>query len=302
MARWNETKEFSAGFYRLMFLYRVYRLFGRKALQIAVLPVMLTGFAFMRGARRASFQYFTRLYAFTGDPAHKPTLSNIFKHIYSFTDALLDKMAAWNGDITYNDMDFKTPDERQKFQDCLNRGQGVFFMCSHLGNAEILRALNLKPDAPFKVNAFMEVSQTEGFNSFINHINPHASINLYSTKNIGIDTACIIKDKTDLGEIVVMAGDRVPAFNSGGTIPMEFLGAAANFPTGAFRFAKALECEVFFLVICKNKKRYDVHIKAFNIPKGRKAYLAMMQDYVNWLQDLTLLYPYQWYNFFRYWE
>jgi len=100
---------------------------------------------------------------------------------------------------------------------------------------------------------------------------------------------------------VVMAADRLSILNTKDNVTKIFLGKPAQFPTGAFRFMRSMDCDFCFLSICNNSKnKYDVFLEFYDADQAKKID-AVIDNYVTWLQTTTLQYPYQWYNFHQFW-
>lgn len=302
MAHWTENQELPTGYWRLWLLLKIYKIFGRNILKIALFPVVTFAYFFMTTARKASKEYFDQLYQYTKDEKYYPGLRNTFKHLFSFAETLLDRVAAWNGDIKNQALMYEDPAAVEEFIKTYQEKRGIFILSSHLGNIEILRALALDEFDNTVVNAFMDINQTKGFNSFIEKTNPKSKLNLYPISEIGMQTAFMAKDKLDAGEMFVMAADRVPAGNQKYRVKKEFLGKKAAFPLGAFKFAKMMEVDICFLAICyAEDKKYHVYLQYHKFPPALKL-SEFMDIYVSWLEKLTLLYPYQWYNFYNFWN
>lgn len=302
MAKWTQDTEFGAGSLRLRILFGIYRLLGAKFLTAAILPIVLAAFLFRKSARSASLGYFARLYAFSGRPELKPSLLNSFRHMYSFAASIIDKVGAWAGDITERDVEYCKKEAQQRIFENLRAGKGVFTLCSHLGNIELLRAMASSREEKIVVNAFVETARSKELNAFIARMNPNAALNLLPVKEIGIETASLIKAKLEGGELVVMAADREAALNEKSGASLNFIGASALFPKGAFRFLKLMECDFCFAFICRNGKGgYDVHTDFFEAALAQKPD-EVMRDFVLRLEELVLQYPYQWYNFYDFWQ
>ncbi|GHU01336.1 hypothetical protein FACS1894186_3850 [Alphaproteobacteria bacterium] len=265
----------------LRFMAALYRLCGRRALKVAALPVVAVAYLRMGEARRASAAYFRQSGA-------RP---RTFAHIRAFADSLVDKLAAWHGDIGPDLLDFRDPDVG-RFAAHLGSGRGAFVLCSHLGNIDILRAL---AGSRTRCNAFMDTALTEGFNRFVSDLNPNANLGLYSTRNLDLGVVLALKERLEAGELAVMAADRVSAGKAAERLP--FLGKPAPFPTGAFRFAKALGAPVAFLAVVPEGGRFAVHGRFFEAAPA-----DMAAQYVAWLEGLVRAHPLQWFNFHDFWE
>ncbi|MCL1892770.1 MAG: hypothetical protein FWG02_00860 [Holophagaceae bacterium] len=302
MAKWAQYKEFGAGAFRLYLLLGIYRFFGKRVLKVLIFPIVFTAFIFMKNARRASWDYFARLYSFSNNPELKPSFIKTFRHLYSFAISLIDKIGAWIGDITETEVVYKDEQAVNRFFESLKARKGVFILCSHLGNIELLRAMATSRKEKIVVNGFIEAERTQDFNAFIAKMNPDSALNLIPIKDIGIDTASHIKTKLEEGEVVVMAADREPSMNEKGSALLPFLGGSAFFPKGAFRFLKVMKCDFCFVFICRNETgKYDVHVDYHSAEMARNPD-EVMKKFVVYLEKLVLKYPYQWYNFYTFWH
>jgi predicted LPLAT superfamily acyltransferase len=302
MAKWMQDAEFGVGSFRLRLLLRIYCFLGANFLKAAILPIVFAAFLFRKNARSASLGYFARLYAFSRRPDLKPSLQNSFRHLYSFAASLVDKIGAWTGDITERDVEYCNKEAQRRIFENLRVGKGIFALCSHLGNMELLRAMASSREEKIVVNVFVEKAQSKEFNAFIARINPDANLNLLPVNEIGIETASLVKAKLEGGEIVVMAADREATLNEKSGTSLGFLGAKALFPKGAFRFLKLMECDFCFVFTCRNGKGgYDMHTDFFEAAEARKPE-EVMRAFVHRLEELVLRYPYQWYNFYDFWQ
>jgi predicted LPLAT superfamily acyltransferase len=301
MTKWTQGAEFGAGAFRLRLLLGVYRLLGARLLKAAILPIVLVAFIVRKNARRASYGYFARLHAFSGRAELRPSLLNSFRHLYSFAASMVDKLMAWQGDVTEGDVEQCSKEAVRRILGNLDAGRGVFVLCSHLGNTDLLRAFASGREKKMVLNVFVETSRSREFNAFLAIMNPDAALNLLPVSEIGIETAVIVKAKLDGGEMVAMAADREAALNEKSGAPLDFLGAKALFPKGAFRFLKLMECDFCFAFICWNGKGgFDMHADFFEAAAAQRPD-EVMAAFVRRLEGLALQYPYQWYNFYDFW-
>jgi predicted LPLAT superfamily acyltransferase len=110
------------------------------------------------------------------------------------------------------------------------------------------------------------------------------------------------------GAFVVIMGDRVPlAGEASRSVP--FLGGRARFPEGPFALAALIGCPLMFAAAVREGD-LTYRVESFPIhPGGRvprterdKVVEEMMRRYARALEDACLRAPYQWFNFFRFWE
>jgi predicted LPLAT superfamily acyltransferase len=318
MNHWSRLKEQGAGYWRLKFLLKIYQVFGKKIVQLFLYPIVLMIFIFARQTRKSSYRYLDKIYKFKIAKDHnssnnsclKPNYILVFKHLMSFAQALLDRVDSWSGNISQTQLNIKNPEVLAEVFLDMDQNKGPFFVCSHLGNIEVLRALsNFQNDQKFAINSLVQFSHTPGFNNLLKNINPNVSTNLISASDVGIDTVINIKEKLQKGEVIVAAGDRTAANNQNKTVAVNFLGQQANFPVGTFTLASLMESKIYFAFCLKseNGDSYDFYLyKAqtnFTSRANRKENLKkIVAEYAGRLEELCLEYPEQWYNFFDFWK
>ena len=178
-------------------------------------------------------------------------------------------------------------------------------MVSHFGNIELLRAI--KSEHPQKINVLVYQKHATKFNEFLKKLNEQADVNLISVDELGIETALILQDKLDQGEWVIVAADRVPV-QSDRVQSVAFLGEQALWPQGAWILASLLKAPVLAVFCYRVDTHFEVHIHpvAEQLNWPRKERLQAMQQttrqYVELLEQHCIRAPYQWFNFYNFWN
>lgn len=316
MAHWSEQKERGGGYFQLQFMLWLYRRMGIRRLRLLVHPVVMGIWFFSPAARRVS-RHFLGLVAERLQQT-APTIGDVYRHFYSFTCALLEKVAAWSGDINLSDIALKTSGV-QDLIGGLQRREGAVLICSHLGNIEMLRALGHLQVAQgqgipnLAINSIVEFGGTAHFNKMLAKANPQAMLRLVPAGDMGADTIIMLKDRLNAGELVAIAADRTAAGNRGRTERISFLGQPGYFPQGAFVLASLLEAPIYYMFGIRNDDADPASNYGFYVWKAgvdlrgsRRERMAkiriLMQDYVGHLEGLCTQHPYQWYNFFNFWK
>jgi len=293
MTNWYNVREQSAGKFRLETLWIVYKIFGIKFLKIVLWFVCLFIVPFAKNARIASKKYKKILNEY--QRAHKLPETNFssFSHIYAFARASVDKMAASCDKRRPIKFAIHKNSDWDQFQKYIDTNTGVFLICSHLGNIEALSAF---PDSQNKkMHAFMQVSQTNTFNQFMNKHKISKNTVIYPTENINIGIAGEMYDNLQNGDLVMMAGDRTSPNTPAKYETVSFLGIDCRFPIGTFKFARSQSHPIFAIcVLNTGGEEYDVYVKQI---KG-DTIKEMVQKYANFLEKIILKYPKQWFNFF----
>lgn len=297
MTKWYQTQEQSAGKLRLEMLWIVYKIFGIKFLKIILWFICLFIVPFAKNARIASKKYINILNKYQRKHKLPETKISVFSHIYAFACGALDKMSAScdrHKKIKFNV--HKNSDWTQ-FQKYIETNTGVFLICSHLGNIEALSAF---PDSTNKkMHAFMQVSQTKTFHQFMVRHNISTNTTIYPTEDINISIAGDMYDNLRNGDLVMMAGDRTSPNSPTKYEPVSFLGVDCRFPIGTFKFARSESHPIFAIcVMNQGGEQYTIYVKQIKSEKTKN----MIQEYAKFLENLILIYPKQWFNFFDFFE
>ncbi len=287
----------------LKLMFWIYRLFGKGAFMLILHPVVLYFSLFDSTARKASRQYLTQMAQYQGVPPDTG-FKKVYAHFYEFGLAAIDKIGSWTGTINRSDVIIHNTD---LFNGILDSGRGAVFIGSHLGNLELCRAMGEK-SGRFKINAVVFKQNALKFEKVLKACNPDVDLHLLHVESIGIDTAIVLKQKVDAGEIVIIVGDRTPVNSVGRIHYANFLGKKAPFAEGPCILASLLECPVYLMFCIKEAQTYNVYLEHFadtlKFPRAaRQQMLAdKIQQYASRLEHYCTKAPLQWFNFYDFWN
>lgn len=310
---WSEVKEVGGNTWHFRFMLWVV---CNLPLWLVELCTAVICFFFWIGAmpvRKRSRAYLARLAKIQGK---RIELFGTYKHILSFALSMIEKLRGFKGALKLGVVE-KQDDDLDALVEQLERGEGAFMICSHLGNMEMLRSLasfgehHTKND--FKVFPVVDFSGTSKFNDLLRELNPELMANVIDANNVGIDSAIWMKDQIANGNLIVIAGDRTSANTRGRFLETEFMGETAHFPEGAFMLASVLNAPIYFAFgIRKNdfdiSSQYEMHVvkanTSFQCSRKEKPtkIKELLNEYATLLQKLCLKHPYQWYNFYNFWN
>jgi predicted LPLAT superfamily acyltransferase len=285
-------------------LLRIYLLFGRKVLQLFLYPVVSYYWLVNGTGRRASLSYLRKVAVFLPENSIRTGLFGSYLHFISFANALIDKLAAWSGAITPQDVDYHG---LQLIQKHLDERQGFLILGSHLGNLEISRVIAYV-GRKARVNVLVHTRHAEKFNTLLNRYGEAGRTNLLQVTEINAATALLLQDKIEAGEIVVIAADRIPVKGLHRVAWADFLGRGAPFPQGPYILASLLKCPVYILFCLKQRERHAIFFEYFSDPlifprKQREAMINQcIQRFAERLQAYCLKEPLQWFNFYDFWR
>lgn len=282
----------------------IYRIFGRWAFRLILMPVV--SFYFFTGsvARNASRDYLRRLNRYFPELGIGCGGWQSYRHFLSFGETLLDKIIAWMGYIDPNQVDFPN---RPLLLELLKQQRGAMLVSGHIGNLEICQAIaNLR--GHIRLNILVHTRHAEKFNRLLGSATGSATINLIQVTELNPAIAIELQEKIERGEFLVMVGDRVPV-QGGRTVSAPFLGAEADFPQGPYLLASLLRCPVFTFFCYAHQGRYRIDLQPFadaiRIPRAepqRQEMLNMLaRRYAEQLEAHCRAAPLQWFNFYPYW-
>jgi predicted LPLAT superfamily acyltransferase len=287
----------------MKFLLLVYRLFGRAGFRVCLFPVMVYFYLFRRTARRASRQYLQRIRPFL--PAEGRSRLSSLRHFLMFGEILLDKLLVWMGRIRREDVVFATPQTVAEID--VNRKGGILVV-SHLGNFEICHALGQQV-RHLRLTVLVYTRHAQKFNSLMQSLPAAAEVEIMQVNDLSPATVMLFAQRVRDGGYIVIAGDRTPVTGNARVSEVEFLGAPAAFPQGAFILAGLLRCPVYFLFCLKQQAQYHVYIEKFSeqFDFGKRRHRtrvldAAVQSFAERLQHYCLQAPLQWFNFFPFWR
>jgi len=231
-----------------------------------------------------------------------------YRHLSSFAETILDKMAAWKGDFSIDNL---TVNDEQLIESLIASKRGLFILGSHLGNLELCRALSARHQ-DLKINALVFTEHAQKFNAVLRAINPKSELNVIQVSHVGPETAILLDEKINQGEWIVIVGDRTSTSKESRVLWADFLGQPAPFPQGPFMLASILKAPVYLLFGLRDdsqkKAHYQVFFEHFReqviLPRGNReaALQLVVADYAKRLEYYTMKAPLQWYNFFDFWR
>lgn len=268
---------------------------GRSAGRVVLHLIALYFVLFAHSNRRASLSYLPRA---LGRPA---TWLDLYRHFFCFAATIHDRIYLINRRYDLFDIDIQG---HENIRPLIDQNKGVLLMGAHLGSFEVMRAIGRQLPG-LRVAMVMHGDNAQKINKMLNAINPEASMDVIPLGRI--DSMLQVQERLEDGMLVGMLSDRTL-----GNEPMaqvNLLGATAGLPIGPFRMAALLRRPVVFMVgLYMGDNRYQVHFETLadftDTPRSERAQAVDMAvaRYTELLNRYTRLAPYNWFNFFDYWQ
>lgn len=268
---------------------------GRHISRLVLHLIALYFLVFAHDSRRASRAYLPRA---LGRPLR---WLDLYRHFFYFAATIHDRIYLINRRFDLFDISVQGI---ENIQPLIDTQQGVLLMGAHLGSFEVMRALGLQLPG-LNVAMVMHTDNAQKINSMLAAINPQATMDIIPLGQI--DSMLQVQQRLEEGVMVGMLADRT--LGNEPMVMLNLLGADAALPTGPFRMAALLRRPVVFMVgLYLGANRYQIHFETLadftDTPRAERelAVKLALQRYVELLNRYTRLAPYNWFNFFDYWQ
>jgi predicted LPLAT superfamily acyltransferase/predicted hotdog family 3-hydroxylacyl-ACP dehydratase len=268
---------------------------GRWAARLLLLPAALYFFITAQAARRSSYEYLHRM------RGRRARCWHVLRHFYFFGATILDRVYLLRSEFEHFAL---TIHGREILHRQIDSGKGCILLGAHLGSFEILRTLGVtQQEFPLKV--LMDTVHNENITRFLDALNPKIADTVITAE--GPDRLLRVKEDLDTGFLIGMLGDRVASGDK--TTQCQFLGAPATFPSGPILLAAITHCPIIlFFGLYRGGNRYEIFFEQFAdeiaLPREERSEEthAWVQRYVARLEHYARLAPYNWFNFYPFWN
>jgi len=293
---WQERGEIGNTFWLRVIVW-IAKSGGRGLAQFLMWPTAMYFFVRRGPERRASRLYLGRV---LGRPA---SAWNVFRHIHCFSATILDRLFLFSERFRR----FEIRAHGLPVLDAaLADGKGILLIGSHLGSFDALRVLSLeRPDV--KVRIVLDVEHSQKLSQFLNALNPALAASIINARDAGPAAAIAIKQALDENAIVALLADRGQPNNP--TQTANFLGFPAPFPLSPWQLASVVKTPVVLAFgLYRGGNRYDLHFEKFadriTIDRNRRAEVLseILQRFADRLAHYARLAPYNWFNFYDFWN
>ncbi|MDE8346027.1 MAG: hypothetical protein POH28_07635 [Acidocella sp.] len=268
---------------------------GRPVSRILLYPICLYFLISSPAATRSSYQYLARV---LGRP---PRVRDVFRHFLTFASCVLDRVFLLNERCDEYDIHVQGEDIVREIAET---GGGCILVGAHFGSFEVTRAIGRQqPDV--QISLLMYEENAKKIRAALAAINPRLE-----TEVIGLgplDSLITVAERLFAGHFIGVLADR--SVNGKNLAQYNFLGSMAAFPTGPFKIAMLLHAPVVLMIgVYRGGRRYDVIFERIAKPAPSERHdgaLWMdrtMRQYVDRLEHYCRDAPFNWFNFFNFWD
>ena len=293
LAQWAKKKERS-NMLMLRIMTWISLTFGRNAGRVILHFIASYFLVFAPSSRHASKQYLQRV---LGRP---PTLYDQYQHFFTFAATIHDRIYLINKRFDLFDIHITGA---ELIHEHLSKGHGLFLAGAHLGSFEVIRSLG--KDKDLRVAMLMHEENAKKINAMLTAINPEASRDIIGLGNV--ESMLQVNQKLDDGYAIGILADRI--FVDDAVYPVNILGDEVNLPLGPFRLAALLKQKVVFMTgLYLGGNRYSIHFHPLadftHIERNQRdiAVKNAMHRYADLIDNYCRSAPYNWFNFFDFWQ
>ncbi|WP_025915698.1 acyl-CoA synthetase [Herminiimonas sp. CN] len=227
--------------------------------------------------------------------------TDIYRHFFCFASTIHDRIYLLNQRFDLFQIEVEG---EQLLRQALADGQGLFLVGAHMGSFEVIRALGCR-HAGLQVAMVMYEENARKINRMLAAINPAAQQDVIALGKV--DSMLKVNACLEQGKVIGMLADRT--LDDDAVQPVTLLGSSANLPLGPLRMAAILRRPVFFMAgLYLGGNRYQIHFEQLadfsGTPRGQRQ-LEMQRAlarYAQLLEKCCQRAPYNWFNFFNFWQ
>jgi len=257
-------------------------------------PIAAYFFITGRTAHRASRHFFTLAKGQT-------RWSDYYRQLLCFSRCLVDRVTILNGNADQFEVHSSG---REALMEARQDSRGLIMLGSHLGSFEACKLLaSERMDMDIHVVAYFAGSAK--IRQALDAINPQRQQKFIDPTEP--DAVFQMRDVIDSGGILAILGDRTGIGEK--QVQVNFMGEPACLPTGPYYLAAILHCPIFcFFGLRVDHDVYDTYaIKLADnvtLARGQRQQQAQVyaQQYADLLADKAREYPYNWFNFYEFWN
>lgn len=290
----GKTRGGASGY--LFFIYMI-RYLGVKAAYGFLTLIVLYFIPFAPKATKSIWQYARHILKRNRRSSARLLLSNY----YRLGQILIDKVAIGNGMMDKYHFKFS---RYQEFLEVLDSNRGAIMIGAHVGNWEI--GTPFFNDYSKKMNVVMYDAEHQKIKEILKKNSRQQPYKIIPVNEDSLAHIFKITEALDNKEYVCFQGDRY--LNADKLLTCTFMGQEAAFPLGPFLLATRMKVPVvFYFAMREAGQTYHFHfIQATEVSvsrgKGKRAEQALLEQYVDALENILKDYPEQWFNYYPFWK
>lgn len=289
MAQWEGKSRGAVSGYKI-FIFLIKKM-GVRSAYILLYLVSLYFFIFSIEGTRASYYYFHNRLGYS----KIKSLFSIYRSYFVFGQTIIDKIAISSGLKDKFTFEF---DGGEKIIELLKNRQGGILISAHIGNFEIAEYFFSEIDEYSQINLVTTDNEHRTIKEYLESVSLKSNLKFIIVKN---DFSHIFEINNALSnnELICFTGDRY--FEGNKVIEEEILGKVTNFPAGPFLLGSRIKVPVVFVYVMKETSKH-YHLYTREAKFKYKDSKELLKEYISSMELILEKYPYQWFNYYDFWN
>ena len=289
MAQWDGKSRGAVIGYKIFNFF--IRNFGLRFAYFVLYFVAFYFFFFSFKGTKAIFYYFHRRLGYS----KFKSIFKVYRNYCVFGQTVIDKVAISSGLRNKFTYEF---DGVEILKHLLRNKKGGILISAHVGNFEIAEFFFNEIDDLSQINLVTTDNEHGAIKEYIESVSSKSKLNLILIKG-DLSHIFEINNALNNNELICFTGDRY--FEGSKTLSEKLLGKEAKFPAGTFLLSSKLKVPVVFVYVMKESaKHYHLYTREANIKITNAQNL--LKSYTESIAWVLKKYPYQWFNYFDFWE
>ena len=265
--------------------------FGIRAAYGLLYFVAFYFFFFSKDGRNAIHYFFKKRLGFSSTKS----VVSVYKSYYSFGQTIIDKFAISSGLRDKYTFEF---DGGHNIDDIAKENNGGILISAHVGNFEIAQYFFEHAEEHTEINLVTTDNEHRAIKDYLESVSLESNMKFIIIKD---DMSHIFDINNALrnNELICFTGDRY--FKGTKVLRENLFGKETNFPAGVFLLASRLKVPVIFLYIMKEPKLH-YHFYAEKATFKNRDAQDLLKQYTKSIEKKIKKYPYQWFNYFDFWN
>lgn len=220
----------------------------------------------------------------------------IYRSYYVFGQTLIDRILIASGKRDRFTYEF---DGVENLIDTFQDGNGAILISAHLGNFEVSEYFLDGIADDIKTSILTTDREKQNIKNYLEQFSLKSK-NKYIVLGEDMSHLFEINDVLSKNGFFCITGDRFTKQEK--LLEAEFLGKTAKFPAGPFLISSRLKRPVLFVYVMKDGPTYyHLYARKVEVDFNRKE-KVLLEEYIKSITELIEKYPYQWYNYYKFWE
>lgn len=289
MSEWKGSSKGSLLGYKI-FVFLIHNL-GLRFAYFILYFVALYYFIFSWSSSKSIYYYLRKRQGFS----ILKSFVGIYRSYFVFGQTLIDRIMISSGKKNRFTYEF---DGIENLHKVTEGAEGAVLISAHVGNFEISEYFLEDVDENLVTNIVTTDLEKKKIKDFLEKLSLESRMKYILIKE---DMSHIYQFNEALGknEIICLTGDRYMPGSK--FMEHEFLGEEARFPAGPFMIGSRLKVPVLFVYVMKESATH-YHLYARTAKVEHRNEKALLESYVKSISSIVDKYPYQWFNYFHFWN